>query len=244
MELIISNINKKFFNNSKECTFSLDVPDLKITSSDKPIYILGHNGSGKSVFFKLLTGELEVTKGKIQFLLENEKVNNLNVAIVRQNAENNLAMNLTVEENIIVKLDSKSLITKLFPKIKLKEKISSILKNHNGLDKKTEFFCKNLSGGQKQSLALLSTAIQNPKILCLDEFLSATDVKTTLLLNNFIKNDVNNSSTIIFIITHNIETALKEASRILILKEGKLVHDIEPNSILWHKDKIVEIIMN
>src|SRR5262245_56478463 len=124
MELAVTGLQKSFSSSEGEISFLLDLPELKFQLGSVN-YIMGHNVSGKSVLIKLLCGELTSTNGTV-------KVNaggnvrfpkELKACVVRQKAEENLCLDLSVEENLILRLSPKSLSESLFPKKYLKQKV-------------------------------------------------------------------------------------------------------------------------
>ncbi|KPA11392.1 phosphonate ABC transporter ATP-binding protein, partial [Candidatus Magnetomorum sp. HK-1] len=162
--------------------------------------------------------------------------------IVRQKAEDNLALDLTVKENIMLRLKPNSFTNYLFPSIYFHDRINKILNNYSELKKKLNQPCKNLSGGQKQTLAFLLVTLNNSSLLLLDEFLSATDQNTKEFLNSLSQKYALKSPACVIIVSHEIELALENADRILTLKKGKLVSDINSNDPNWNKNYIKSMI--
>lgn len=85
--------------------------------------------------------------------------------------------------------------------------------------------CGNLSGGQQQRVALARTLTQQPDLIIADEPVSALDpILANQVMNDFKKINVNNNLTVIINI-HHVELALKYTSRIIGIKNGKIVFD-------------------
>jgi putative ABC transport system ATP-binding protein len=95
--------------------------------------------------------------------------------------------------------------------------------------------CFNLSGGQKQTLAFLSATINNSPILLLDEFLAATDNRTSSLLREMTRNYAKESPACVLIVSHSVDIALEDADKIILLKEGKLLHSLCRGGENWNK---------
>lgn len=80
---------------------------------------------------------------------------------------------------------------------------------------------QNLSGGEKQRIALIRSMLFVPKILLLDEITSSLDVDNTLIVERVIAS-LNEEGTTILWVTHNPEQSRKYANRVLKLASGKI----------------------
>lgn len=209
MELTVKNANKQFLLPNGDVDFNLEISEIKFPYG-KVTFILGKMGSGKSLFLKLLNNEEKNTIGKIQLLdNENKFIKNKNViSIVRQKVEDNLCNELTVEENLILRLKPKSFNEKVFPKRYFKKEITEILNEHSEILKKLKQPCENLSGGQKQTLSFISNTINKSLVLCLDEFLSSTDYETSMLLRQKAKKYAKENNSAVIIVSHDFKVVL------------------------------------
>jgi len=243
MELTVSGIRKIFTSGAGETIFHLELPEMKFKYGSVN-YILGHNGSGKSVFLKLLSGELLPTNNTIRIVHHNKAYtpNQMNVAIVRQNAEDNVCLDLSVEENLIIRLQTNTFNERFFPKKMLKQQIVDALNGHNELQKKTKQICSELSGGQRQVLAFLSATVQQSVLLCLDEFLSSTDHDTSITLRQKAKDYAKEYNACVLIVSHDFDVALEDADEIFIFNNGRLASQIQRNSSQWNKTDLVRLV--
>ena len=82
-----------------------------------------------------------------------------------------------------------------------------------------------LSGGQRQSIALLMATIKEPQLLLLDEHTAALDPKTQKLIMTLSKEKVEEKNITTLMITHNLQDALTYGNRMLLLHQGKIVRD-------------------
>jgi putative ABC transport system ATP-binding protein len=80
---------------------------------------------------------------------------------------------------------------------------------------------KNLSGGEKQRIALIRTLLFKPEILLLDEITSALDVDNTMIVENVMKSLNQNGTTIIWV-THNPEQSKRNAHKLLTIEAGEI----------------------
>ena len=135
---------------------------------------------------------------------------------------------LNAYENIVYGLKNK-------PDVSIKEEVDDMiellgLREH--LDKKIE----QLSGGQKQRVALARTLVMKPKILLLDEPLSALDGVIKESIKAKIKQIAKELNLTTIIVTHDPEEALSLSDKVMIINDGKILQYSTPNEII-HEPK-------
>ena len=118
----------------------------------------------------------------------------------------------------------------------LKEKANEIMKDLN-ISHMADSYARELSGGQKKLLELARAIINNPEILLLDEPLAGVNPKLAEDILTLIKKLSENGITIIMV-EHNIEAVMKISERIVVLAEGSLIADGNPNEIRNDKNVI------
>jgi ABC-type multidrug transport system ATPase subunit len=203
---------------------------------------MGPNGSGKSVFLRLLAGDLRPDRGVVTAgKMGNRDHMQRWAAIVRQKAEENLALELTIGENLLARQSDLSISQRLFPS-KGKCNIEKVLEGHPELIRKFDQQCRNLSGGQKQTLAFLAAASQNHILLALDEFLAATDQTTRTTLRKMARNYATAHQAAVIIASHDTEIALEDADRIIVLKQGKLKGELARNTENWNSAELKRLL--
>lgn len=198
---------------------SLEIPKGQIVS------ILGPSGSGKTTLLNLILGISEVDSGKIIF--ENEDITHVAMEqrgfnIVFQDYA--LFPNLNAYENIIYGLKNK-------PNISTKEEVDELI-HLLGLEKHLDKKISQLSGGQKQRVALARTMVMKPKILLLDEPLSALDGVIKESIKERIKLIAKEFNLTTIIVTHDPEEALTLSDQVLIINEGKIAQFDKPEKII------------
>lgn len=209
--LEIKNIFKSFNNRTILKDFSLDVSQGEIVS------IIGDSGVGKSTLLRCIntlemidSGEIKVNGNAIS--KKNLKQSRLDVGMVFQ--DYNLFPNYSVIENVTLPLIKVLKVKKLEAEIKAKE----LLKQMNLL-KRCDAYPYQLSGGEKQRLAIARTLATNPKVICFDEPTSALDPKLVKQVFEIIKK-LANSGKAILIVTHDIKFANEISNKIVELKAG------------------------
>jgi putative ABC transport system ATP-binding protein len=197
------------------------------------VIILGSNGSGKSSLLKLLDRRYETNKGKI--LIENKSIKHYSnsyfhntVKTLTQNCPESLFEGLTVLENyLLVKQKQEPHLLSLSTKTE-RQYFADYVKAFNpNLPAKLDQIVDQLSGGEKQALALALTVIYPPKILLLDEHTSALDPKSAAIIMELTHKIVKKYNITCLLTTHDLPQARQYGNRILVLKEGQIHHRIE-----------------
>jgi molybdate transport system ATP-binding protein len=199
---------------------SLEV-NLKIKSGSF-IAISGKSGSGKTTLLRVLSG-LEKASGIIKvdgevWLDENNfrKPQEREIGFVFQNYA--LFENMSIEENLLFVKKDRDLANEL---LKLSE-----------LSEFKERLPRTLSGGQKQRVAICRAMMRRPKILLLDEPLSALDSLMRAKLQSEILLLHKKFGTTSLLVSHDVSEIYKLSNRVIILEEGKVIKDGEPKEIL------------
>lgn len=198
------------------------------------ITIIGSNGAGKSSFLNILSGEMVIDSGNI-FLDGNEIKNERKykrakyISKVHQNPSNGTAPSMTVLENLSMAYNKGKIFGVGFGlEISKINFFIEILKSLNlGIENQLESKVSLLSGGQRQSLSLIMSTFNKPKILLLDEHTAALDPKTSNIVLEKTCEIVNkNRKMITFMITHNLEDSIKYGNRLIMLHKGNIIFDV------------------
>ena len=177
--------------------------------------ILGPSGSGKSTLLRIIAGLERPVLGEVYFddvLYNDVPAQERDAAMVFQNYA--LYPNQTVYQNIAFPLEVKHL-----PREEIEtevKKIASLLK----LEEKLERLPQELSGGEKQRVALARSLVKRPSVLLMDEPFSNLDVLMRKELRNELKRLHEAYHTTFIYVTHDQYDALYLAERIIILKDG------------------------
>ena len=221
--LELKNIVKSFGGNVILDDISLNIEEGEIVS------ILGPSGSGKTTLLNLILGITDIDKGSLVYNgrdLTRVPMEQRGFNIVFQDYA--LFPNLNAYQNITYGLKNK-------PGISSKEEVEELidllgLREH--LTKKIE----QLSGGQKQRVALARTMVMKPKILLLDEPLSALDGVIKESIKDRIKTIAREYHLTTIIVTHDPEEALTLSDRVLIINKGKISQYGKPEEIINRPD--------
>lgn len=221
MDVIKALSISKFYKDKK----ILDNINLSLESGEV-LAVVGNSGSGKSTLLKILAGIIEDFKGSIYF---NEKdvtqlsLKNRKFILMFQDDE--LFPHMTIFDNVAfgLKMENKSkdFIAKEVDKyLKLVE-----LSNHK--DK----YPSQLSGGEKQRIALARSLIVRPKMLLLDEPFTALDPTLRENLRRETFKIIRNENIPTIFVSHDINEAVEIADKLTILSKGKFVAYDSPRNI-------------
>lgn len=216
--MININIQKPLFGSNGE--MNLDI-DLQIQKGDF-IALSGLSGSGKTTLLRILAG-LETASGKIKieediwlddkYSLPPQK---RDIGFVFQDYA--LFPNYTVLENLLYVNKDINLANHLLSLTELNE-----LKDR---------YPQTLSGGQKQRVSLCRAMMNRPKILLMDEPLSALDTNMRTKLQNEILTLHKEFETTTIMVSHDPSEIYRLANRVVVLNEGKIINDGLPKDVL------------
>ncbi|HHX80424.1 MAG TPA: energy-coupling factor transporter ATPase [Acholeplasmataceae bacterium] len=208
----------------------IDSLTLKIKKGEF-VTILGHNGSGKSTLAKLLVGLLKADSGEIYLdgeILTEETVDKLRgkIGIVFQNPDNQF-VGVTVRDDIAFGLENRC-----YPQEEMLELVKKYSQLVN-MERFLEYNPENLSGGEKQRVAIAGILAYNPDIIIFDESTSMLDPKGVREVNEVI-NRLKGTKTII-LITHNLREAIN-SDRVIVMNEGQIVLNDVPEKVFREKE--------
>ncbi len=216
--MIRIDINKKLYGSDGE--MDLDV-NLEVKSGDF-MALTGLSGSGKTTLLRILAG-LENATGVIEIgnekWLDRKKIlptQKRKIGFVFQDYA--LFPNMTVEQNLLFVSKDKKLANHLLEiteLTQLKKRIPT-----------------TLSGGQKQRVSLCRALMNRPKLLLMDEPLSALDPSMRTKLQNEILQLHKEFQTTTIMVSHDPSEIYRLASRVIVLNQGKIINDGTPKDIL------------
>lgn len=197
------------------------------------VVVLGSNGSGKSSLLKLIDQRYQATSGKI--LMDGKSINHFsakefsrNVKTLTQNCHESLFTSLTVIENfILVRQQYEPHLLSVSHKNERDHFSKYILQFNPGLVTKADQIVEQLSGGEKQALALALIVLYPPRVLLLDEHTSALDPKSADSIMKLTKKIVEKYQITCMLATHDLTEAQTYGNRILAMRNGKIYQAIE-----------------
>ncbi len=190
---------------------------------------LGPTGAGKTVLLEAIAGLYPVLDGEIW--IDGREITRLNsekrgIGIVYQDQA--LFPHLSIEENIAFGLRMKK-----YPKREIKAKIDDMAEVV-GISHLLKRSPVTLSGGEKQRVALARALVTEPKVLLLDEPLSALDPETRERMQGELKETHRRVKVTIIHVTHDFEEAIALGHRVAVLNDGRIAQIGIPEEILRH----------
>ena len=198
----------------------MDNISFKINTGES-LGIIGSTGSGKSTVANSILRLFDVDNGKI--LLDDCEIKDLDITNFRRQIgyvpQDVFLFSDTIENNILFGTEDKK-----FKDVEEASRNADLIRNINSFPNKYKTKVGErgitLSGGQKQRVSIARAIIKKPKILILDDCLSAVDTKTENVILENLKSIMSNTTSII--ISHRI-SSVKLAKKILVIEEGKII---------------------
>lgn len=226
-----SLVGKLFLKKEKE-EGEITIRDLKVNYDDNLVLnnislnikkgdfcaLIGPNGAGKSTFLKAIMNLIEY-KGNIRF--QNRNIKDLDkkdfyksVGYVSQNPNDYISRD-SVYNEIKFTLDNYN--------IKDDDKINKVMKRLN-LEHLKDKNPRDISGGERQRLAIATMIVLEPKVLLIDEPTRGLDNENKKMLQEILK-EINTLGVTIILITHDMDFAASSANRFIMLFNGKITSD-------------------
>jgi len=221
-----------------EKTYGTDRPalaevDVEIEQGEF-VFLVGHSGSGKSTFIKLLQREILPTKGKIIVAGQNlNKLKSWKVPYLRRNIgcvfqDFKLLPNKTAYENVAFALEvigrSRHVIRTQVPEV-----LRLV-----GLEDKLDSYPGELSGGEQQRVSIARAFVNRPPMLLADEPTGNLDPATSLGIMSLF-NRINKTGTTVLVASHDREMVDSMRKRVIALENGRIVRD-QSRGVYGHGD--------
>ncbi|MDA2919833.1 ATP-binding cassette domain-containing protein [Desulfobacterota bacterium AH_259_B03_O07] len=230
--LEIDNISKTFNTGTANEVRALVGINL-VVDKGSWVSIIGTNGSGKSALLNSIAGTFMVDSGEIS--LAGQQITNWPkhkraglIGHVFQNPFTGTAPNMSIAENLVLAVYRGQ---KRGLGWALKHSLTNDFKNRVrhlglGLEYRLDSPVGTLSGGQRQALTLLMATWVKPKLLLLDEHTAALDPKSATLIIKLSEEIISRQNLTVLMVTHSMEQAAKLGDRLLMLHQGKIIHDV------------------
>ena len=222
----VKNLSKLFDENKVLSDISFSI------SSGQAVTIIGKSGAGKSVLLKCLIGLVKPDVGTIY--IGNKLINSMNFRQL-QEVRSNIGMvfqfgalfdSLTVSENISLALQKLTKLTKL----EIQDRVCDSLRQVD-MENTEKLMPSELSGGMKKRIGIARAIALQPSYIFYDEPTTGLDPVMTDAINRLINKFQKNDGVTSVIITHEMRTINDVADRVLMLHDGGVIFDGDPETM-------------
>lgn len=230
--LRLEDIHKTFNMGTVNEKKALSGVNLEIDDGDF-ITVIGGNGAGKSTLLNTIAGVFPIEQGRITIngkditrLPEYKRAKFL--GRVFQDPMMGTAANMNIEENLALaysrgKIRGLSWNVKKSERELFRERLSILgLNLENRMTTKVGL----LSGGQRQALTLLMSALKRPELLLLDEHTAALDPKTAAKVLEITQEITSADNITTLMVTHNMKDAIRMGNRLIMMHNGNIIYDV------------------
>ncbi len=217
----------------------LDDLSLKIQPQDR-LVILGQSGSGKSTILRLILGILYPNSGSIFFKqfeitrLPRRKLQRVRRHIGMVYQYSALLSSLTVRDNVALPLEEMTdKTTKQIDQI-VDEKLELV-----GMRDASNLMPSELSGGMRKRVSLARALVLEPELILFDEPVAGLDPVMSSVIDELIITLTEKSKVTSIIVTHEMDSAFRIATRMAMLYQGKIIEEGKPEKLKQSKNPVV-----
>jgi phospholipid/cholesterol/gamma-HCH transport system ATP-binding protein len=222
--------------NDKEILRSVN---LRVEEGER-LVVLGESGGGKSTILRVILGMLRPTSGSVRFRgREIKRLRRWKLNLIRQRIGmvyqySALISSLTVKENLALPLVE--LTRKKRPEIDaaIKEKLEIV-----GMTDAEDKLPSELSGGMRKRVSLARALMLEPELILYDEPSAGLDPVISAVIDDLMIRTSEQTGAASVIVTHELGSAFKVATRMAMLKDGEIIADGPPESFRDHPDERV-----
>jgi len=226
------------------------IHNVSLIFEDNTIYALvGPNGCGKTSLLNIISGFYTPDQGDVYWISEFQKkcltnmspINRSQFGIGRVFQESRNFTDFTVEENLLISLmpiGSDNIFRsglKKFSTDQCSQKIHNLLEWGGLIESRTKS-AQNISYGQSKILGILSLLTRNVKVLLLDEPFEGVDPINLKILNKLIMCHAKKMSSIIIIVTHELEFVKDIADIMILMNYGTILESGHPQELMISKN--------
>jgi phospholipid/cholesterol/gamma-HCH transport system ATP-binding protein len=207
----------------------LDGIDLKVFGKDR-LVVLGQSGGGKSTMLRLILGILKPTSGVVRYRhlevqrLSRSKLNLLRSRIGMVYQYSALISSMTVRENLALPVEELGRSSKKEIDRLVEQNLAIV-----GMSGTEENMPAELSGGMRKRVSLARALMMEPELILFDEPSAGLDPVISSVIDELIIGLTKKTNTTSVVVTHEMESAFRIATRMAMLYQGKIIEDAPPD---------------
>lgn len=222
----------------------LDGIDLKVFTGDR-LVILGQSGGGKSTMLRLILGILKPTMGVVRYRhlqvqkLSRSKLNLLRSRVGMVYQYSALISSMTVRENLALPVEELCR--------KPRKEIDALIRQNLGIvgmSGTEDKLPSELSGGMRKRVSLARALMMQPELILFDEPTAGLDPVISSVIDELIVSLSEKTNTTSVIVTHEMESAFRVATRMAMLYQGKIIEDASPDRFRVSTNAVVHQFVN
>jgi putative tryptophan/tyrosine transport system ATP-binding protein len=230
--LRLEGVSHRFHPGTSNEVRALDRVSLELARGSFTV-VLGTNGSGKSSLLGAIAGSLPVSEGRIH--LDGRDVTRWGeqrrarlIGRVFQSPFTGTASDLTVAENLVLaaRRGSRRGLGWALAWDRLYDLRDRVERLGMGLERRLDTPIGMLSGGQRQALTVIMATMVRPTLLLLDEHTAALDPRSAGIVTDLTREVIADGGLTTLMVTHSMSQAVQLGERVLVMHQGRLVHDI------------------
>jgi phospholipid/cholesterol/gamma-HCH transport system ATP-binding protein len=217
----------------------LDDLSLKIQPQDR-LVILGQSGAGKSTILRLILGILYPDSGSVFFKqfeitrLPRRKLQRVRRHIGMVYQYSALLSSMTVRDNVALPLEETTDKTKAEIDEIVDEKLELV-----GMKDTRNLMPSELSGGMRKRVSLARALVLEPELILFDEPVAGLDPVMSSVIDELIITLTEKSKVTSIIVTHEMDSAFRIATRMAMLYQGKIIEEGKPEKLKESKNPVV-----
>lgn len=217
----------------------LDGINLAVRPRDR-LVILGQSGGGKSTMLRLILGILKPTRGEVFYRnlrvnrLRRSRLNRLRSHMGMVYQYSALISSLTVRENLALPLEELTRKSQKEIDAMIEEKLAMV-----GMSGTEDKLPSELSGGMRKRISLARALMMSPELILFDEPSAGLDPVISSVIDELIINLTEQTNTTSVIVTHEMDSAFRVATRMAMLYQGKIIQDDLPEAFKASSNPIV-----
>lgn len=213
--------------------------DLAVCEGER-LVVLGQSGGGKSTLLRLILGILRPSKGGIRFegrdvaRMSRRRINQMRQKIGMVYQYSALISSLSVHDNLALPLVELTRMSRAKIDEAVEEKLAMV-----GMSEARYKMPSELSGGMKKRVALARALMLNPELILYDEPSAGLDPVTSAMIDELMISLSEKLRCASIIVTHELESAFRVATRMAMLYQGKIIADAPPEEFRKNRDPVV-----